>query len=37
VEEFLDVIIDGAGSVKYKGNPSVSQEVSGLGVVKSID
>jgi len=35
VEDNLDVYIDGAGSVYYKGNPSVRQRISGLGTVMS--
>jgi hypothetical protein len=37
VEERLDVIIEGAGTVRYKGSPRVYQEISGLGQVKSMD
>ena len=37
VEERLDVIIEGAGTVRYKGSPQVYQEISGLGAVKSVD
>jgi hypothetical protein len=35
VENQLDVFIDGAGVVHYKGSPVVSQHVSGLGTVSS--
>lgn len=33
----LDVHITGAADVKYKGNPTVSQSVSGAGSVKKVD
>lgn len=33
----LDVHVTGAADVKYKGNPSVSQKVSGAGSVKKVD
>lgn len=35
VEEKLDVIISGAGVVYYKGQPEISQDVSGLAIVQS--
>ncbi|MFC2089542.1 GIN domain-containing protein [Bacteroidota bacterium] len=35
VEEELEVYIDGTGVVRYKGYPSINQNISGLGVVES--
>lgn len=35
VEKQLDVFIDGTGAVYYKGNPSLNQNVSGLGIIQS--
>ncbi|MDA3821961.1 MAG: DUF2807 domain-containing protein [Bacteroidales bacterium] len=35
VVEHLDVIISGAGVVHYKGQPTINQDVSGLGTVSS--
>ncbi len=35
VEAELQVHIDGSGVVHYKGNPSISQQISGLGVVEN--
>lgn len=35
VESKLDIFIDGAGIVHYKGSPSISQQVSGLGGVSN--
>ncbi len=34
VENQLDVTIDGAGLVRYRGNPDISQHISGMGIVK---
>ncbi|MFN2138062.1 MAG: GIN domain-containing protein [Candidatus Promineifilaceae bacterium] len=34
VSENLDVTINGLGSVEYIGNPSVSEEINGLGTVR---
>lgn len=36
VSEHLDITISGGGSVEYFGDPSVDQDVSGLGHVKKI-
>ena len=33
----LDIEINGAGNVYYKGDPHVSQHISGLGRIKSLD
>ncbi len=37
VSNKLDVDISGAASVLYKGNPSVSQSISGVGSIKKAD
>ncbi len=37
VSDNLDIEINGAGNVYYKGNPHVSQHISGLGRIKSLD
>ena len=37
VSEKLDVEIDGVGNVYYIGDPQVTQDISGLGKIKSID
>ncbi|MDD5621737.1 MAG: DUF2807 domain-containing protein [Actinomycetota bacterium] len=37
VSELLDVEINGVGNVYYAGNPSVKQDISGLGKIKSIE
>ncbi len=36
VHDTLDVRISGAGTVEYKGTPSVSQSISGVGKVKQL-
>lgn len=33
----LDVHVSGAADVKYKGNPTVSQSISGAGSIKKVD
>jgi hypothetical protein len=33
----LEVNISGGGSVRYKGNPTVQEELSGLGRVEKIE
>lgn len=37
VSDDLDIEINGAGNVYYKGDPHVSQHISGLGRIKSLD
>jgi len=37
VSDNLDIEINGAGNVYYKGDPHVSQHISGLGRIKSLD
>jgi hypothetical protein len=37
VSEDLEIDISGAGNVYYVGDPSISQHISGLGRIKSID
>jgi len=37
VSELLDVEINGVGNVYYAGSPSVTQDISGLGKIKSIE
>ena len=37
VSKHLDVDISGAGTILYKGSPTVSQEISGAGSVKKVD
>lgn len=37
VSEELDVEISGVGNVYYVGNPRITQNISGLGMIKSID
>jgi len=37
VSEELDIIISGVGNVNYVGNPHITQDISGLGRIKSID
>jgi hypothetical protein len=32
----LDATIDGVGSIEYFGNPTVTQEINGLGTIKSL-
>lgn len=36
-QDSLDVTINGAGSLKYRGSPSVRQSISGVGSVERID
>jgi hypothetical protein len=31
------VEVSGAGDIKYKGNPAVSQHISGAGSVKKVE
>lgn len=37
VSEELDISISGAGNVYYTGDPDISQNISGLGRIKSLD
>jgi hypothetical protein len=37
VSELLDVEINGVGNVYYSGSPSVTQDISGLGKVRSLE
>ena len=37
VSDALNVVIEGVGSVRYKGNPTVSQETGRLGSVERVD
>jgi len=37
VSELLDVEINGVGNVYYTGNPSVTQDISGLGKIRSLE
>jgi hypothetical protein len=37
VSETLDAIINGAGSIEYYGNPTVSQQVTGVGRINRIE
>jgi len=36
VSDNLNIEINGAGNVYYKGSPNVTQEISGLGRIKSL-
>lgn len=33
----LDIEINGTGMIKYRGNPSLSQEISGMGTIRQVD
>jgi len=38
VEESLDASISGAGSIRYKGNPSnINKKISGFGRISELD
>lgn len=37
VSDSLGIEINGAGNVYYKGSPDISQDISGLGRIKSLD
>jgi hypothetical protein len=37
VEEELEAVISGAGSVNYRGNPTIQEHISGAGSIKSLD
>jgi hypothetical protein len=37
VSDNLEIEINGAGNVYYKGDPQISQDISGLGRIKSLD
>ncbi len=37
VSDNLEIEINGAGNVYYKGDPQISQHISGLGRIKSLD
>jgi hypothetical protein len=33
----LDIHVSGAGDIRYKGNPAISQSISGAGSIKKVD